>query len=380
MSVSAANTENATVIGSSDFTLIGNANDNILTTGAGNDVLVANGGHDTLIGGLGNDTYVCDFADVIIDAGGHDTIVVTGHYTLQANLEDMIVENPPQIETELYAKGNALNNLIDGSALTGDFTLWGLAGNDTIIGGTGNDSIDGGTGADTMAGGDGDDTYFVDNPNDVIDEAAGFGDDTLITKISYVLNPTAEIEHIQLQGLTGERFTASDTDNEITCDSTAKVIFAMGGNDTVTGSPGNDFIDGGSGDDTLIGNGGNDQLTGGAGQDTVVLKFDSTFTHVVHITDFNVTDTGLVGTPVIGDILDISDIMSHASGTGHVEPDSDWVRLVDNGTNTVVQIDLDGAGTAHHFQTVAILEGTTGLTSEAALIIAGNINAGSFFG
>ena len=384
LSVSAVNVENATVIGNTDFSLTGNAGDNILVTGSGNDVLDGGTGADLMIGGLGNDVYVISSTgDRIIDTGGNDTVLSPLHYTLQNGLENLILFNPPSNETDFFGKGNGANNILDGSSLTHDYTLLGLGGNDTLLGGAGNDSLDGGVGADTMSGGAGNDTYFVDNIADVINESTGGGTDLLNVGPSahvYVLNPAAEVENISLLGGTGQSFTGSDTDNIITTNGFSKYIFGMGGNDTITGSATTDVIDGGIGDDIITGNGGHDRLTGGAGQDTFVFKFATAFTTVVDIMDFSATDTGSIGaTTPLGDVLDFSDIVTHFTGIGHLEPMQDWIRIVDSGSDSIVQIDLDGAATAHHYQTVAILHNVNGLTDEVGLLLSGNINAGSFF-
>ncbi len=379
METNALNVENATVVGSTGFILFGNGGNNVLVTGSGNDILDDEGGRDTLNGGLGNDTYIANISDVIIDAGGNDTIFIRDHYTLPGFLENLTVFEPDPTEIEFFAKGNGSNNIIDATFVLHDYTLLGFGGNDTLIGGSGNDSLDGGTGADTMSGGLGNDTFFVDNPHDLIIEGTGQGTDVLITKINYVLSPTAEVEDISLTGGTGQNFTASDTDNVITVDTFSKTINAMGGNDTITGSAVGDVISGGAGDDTIIGNGGADRLTGGAGQDTFVFHLDTALAHVVTITDFNLTDTGSLGakTPV-GDVLDFSDILSNlAGGTGHAEPLTDFFRFVTSGHNTVVQVDLDGAAPLHHFQTVAVLLNITGI-GEDALDLSGNLNIGTF--
>jgi Ca2+-binding RTX toxin-like protein len=104
-------------------------------------------------------------------------------------------------------------------------------------------------------------------------------------------------------------------------------------NDIIQGTELNDVIAGGAGDDVLYGNGGADtfRFTGGADQGVDVIK------------DFNVAQ---------GDVLDISDVLA-----GH-DPLTDslhnYVNLVQDGANTVVQIDATGSGTFH---TIAVLEG-----------------------
>ncbi len=49
-----------------------------------------------------------------------------------------------------------------------------------------------------------------------------------------------------------------------------QTAFALGGNDTVTGTRLADLIDGGSGNDTIFGGGGNDDLRGGIGNDFIL--------------------------------------------------------------------------------------------------------------
>ena len=68
------------------------------------------------------------------------------------------------------------------------------------------------------------------------------------------------------------------------------------------------------------------------------------------------------------DALDISDIITGVfSGTI-----TDYVQLVDSGTDTLVQVDANGTTGGASFSTIASLEGVTGL-DEAALFANGNI-------
>jgi hypothetical protein len=49
------------------------------------------------------------------------------------------------------------------------------------------------------------------------------------------------------------------------------------------------------------------------------------------------------------------------------------VRIIDSGANSLVQVDANGTTTPGGFITVAILQGITGLTGEAALVASGNL-------
>ena len=158
--------------GDGNDVLNGGVGNDVLNGGAGNDILNGGTGADVMAGGTGNDVYYVDNVNDTVTENpneGTDTVKTTlSAYTLGPN-----VENLTFIGTGSFAgTGNALNNTIVGST-----------GNDTLNGGAGNDTLNGGAGADTMAGGPGNDTYYVDNPGDVVNEAAGAGTDTVRTTL-----------------------------------------------------------------------------------------------------------------------------------------------------------------------------------------------------
>ena len=134
--------------------------DRLVATG-GDDTLNGVGGTDTLIGGSGNDTYFVtnNTTQIVENVGeGVDTVIAKGDYTLQANVENLVVNNT--VANSWAGTGNALNNFITGS--DGNNKLDGGAGNDTILGGLGNDMIIGGVGDDGLVGGAGKDTFKFD--------------------------------------------------------------------------------------------------------------------------------------------------------------------------------------------------------------------------
>src|SRR5690606_38983505 len=145
-------------------------------------VMTAQGGNDTLQGGGGNDELV----------------------------------------------GNAGNDLLDGG--DGNDWLSGGDGDDTLIGGNGDDTLVGGAGADMMTGGLGNDRYFVDNPADVVVEAAGEGSDTVLSSAtSYALS--ANVENL---------WFSSTGDRTGTCNVFPYATLFRSGNDTLQGGGGND--------------------------------------------------------------------------------------------------------------------------------------------
>ena len=131
------------------------------------------------------------------------------------------------------------------------------------------------------------------------------------------------------------------------------------GTDYLLGNAGNDILHGGGGDDILAGGAGNDTLTGGAGADKFVMtNTDGPDT----ITDFTVAQ---------GDILDISDVLAGAQITPEqfaALPGS-YLTFEQSGSDTIVKLDLDGAGAGAATLTVATLQGVTAATLDVSTLI-----------
>ena len=133
-----------------------------------------------------------------------------------------------------------------------------------MTGTAGNDRLDGGPGADTMTGLGGDDTYVVDNPGDKVIEAAGGGNDTVLTTTSYALGAGQEIETLAVDKKS----------------STAAV--------DLTGNAFANTLRGDAGDNVFNGGGGNDTITTYDGMDTVLFTTAlASAGNVVSITDFS---------------------------------------------------------------------------------------------
>ncbi len=356
-----ANVENLVLLGTGSIDGTGNNLNNTITGNSGNNTLDGGTGTDRLVGGAGNDTYIIDnIRDVIVDTSGNDTVLTDITYTLtSASLENLTLTGTADVN----GTGNAVVNILTGNS--GANTLDGGAANDTLIGGDGDDVLKGGTGADVMNGGDGNDTYTVDNIHDLIIDVTGEGTDSLTTTVNYTLSSTAEIEVITLGGATALNFTGSDSDNTITGNAAANSIDGGGGDDILTGLAGNDILMGGLGDDILTGGAGADRMTGGDGADTFVFEFASALTNIDIITDFDISSDN--------DVLDISDVLATVYDP-LTDVLSDFVRIIDSGGNSILQIDIDGfgAGTAA-WKTIATLQGINGLTGVQALVDSGNL-------
>lgn len=297
-----------------DILVEGNARDNALYGLAGDDILHGLGGADYLdggagadamTGGSGNDVYVVDDAgDTVVEtaSGGHDEVQTSlAAYTLAAYVEDLT----GLLDTGQALTGNSLANILTGGAgadafdggsgsdtvsyawafeaVTADLqtgvgagaaagdtyvsieNLTGGYGDDALSGTSGANILDGGWGADTLTGRGGSDTYYVDNAGDAVVEAAGQGNDTVLTTLgSYALGDN--VENASFIG---------DGDFAATGNALDNLLYGAAGNDSLSGGDGNDVLIGGLGTDTLLGGDGIDTLQGGAGADSMAGGADS---------------------------------------------------------------------------------------------------------
>ncbi|VXD10314.1 calcium-binding protein [Planktothrix paucivesiculata] len=223
--------------------LIVTANPNVLTI-QGSTTQPGFTGENTLYGGGGNDTLLAAFStDYLYGDAGNDSL--SGKFSL--------------------LEGGDGNDTLYG----GDWTLQLPGVTDrvptvTLSGGAGNDYLHGAFGsvANLYNGGLGDDTIVFTTTNDsLLGEGSVEGND----KISFVGGLAA--------GATGVSFVLFDTLGNNT-------ISGSDGNDSIVTGSGTDFLQGGSvatpaglavgfGDDTLVAGGGNDYLFGGSGSDVL---------------------------------------------------------------------------------------------------------------
>ncbi len=126
--------------GLGDDVLLGGIGADVLMGGAGNDQLKGGTGADRMIGGDGNDLYfVTTRGDVTVEQAnaGMDSVFSSISWDLADHLEVLKLQG----SADIYAKGNAENNV--------------------IVGNSGANLIDGGLGVNKLTGGLGNDSYVL---------------------------------------------------------------------------------------------------------------------------------------------------------------------------------------------------------------------------
>ncbi|WP_245411084.1 cadherin domain-containing protein, partial [Microvirga flavescens] len=358
------NIENVTSYGANDH-LIGNNADNVLIAGAGNDTIEGGLGNDTLDGGDGIDTVVYSGsanADIdlryqqglfsrdtgygldmllgienAIGGDGNDRIFGSeeanlliggnGNDTLAGERGDDTLEGGAGTNTAFFFvtsdQATYHNNgdgtwtvTADGTDLLRDIrflkftnktvTLWNSAPTalslsssamaedalaDTIIASLSARDADGDALSYSLAS---DSPFRIDGNNLVLTGALDFE-----TKASHSLTVVARDAY---GGQTSQSFILEVTD---VVEKTPFILTGTGGDDRLEGEAGNDVLNGLSGNDVLLGEAGNDMLYGGAGKDTLtgglgqdVFVFDTRLSKSASanranqdtITDFSVKD------------------------------------------------------------------------------------------
>jgi Ca2+-binding RTX toxin-like protein len=201
-------------------TFTGTVGADSIVGGAEDDLISGLGGNDTLRGGLGKDSVDGgDGADFLFGDGGDDT--------LNGGNDNDSLEG-----------GDGADTLFGGAGLN---TLRGGAGDDQLNGGAGNDILDGGVGAGDFAWYEFITTAVTVNLSTSLATGAGIGTDSLIN-----------IENV----------TGSQAGDVITGSTLANTLNGSAGNDTVDGGAGDDLVLGGAGTDSVLGSDGNDVVYG----------------------------------------------------------------------------------------------------------------------
>ncbi|CAN5155351.1 hypothetical protein BH10PSE4_BH10PSE4_07280 [soil metagenome] len=407
---------------------VGTADADTMLGSSGGDLLYGLEGDDTAQGGDGNDTFTGGAgADRFEGGAGVDTAVYAGPlsgYDVYAVGADIYVKDLTDAEglDRLIAVEQLKfsTGVVSAYDVARGVSITGTLLNQTLTGSAGADTIDGGGGRDRMVGGTGGDLYKVDNSRDVVVEAIGEGDDTVVTSVSWTSTAGSQIEHlVAASGTTTINLTASSFAMELVGNSGTNTLNDGGvaatmrggaGNDTYvvtnaadqvfenagegtdtvsttlaaygltanvenlkfTGSGGfqgwgNDLantITGGAGADTLIGGGGADSLVGGSGSD--VFGFADFGLGVDRISGFvsGVDHIGLVASAF--GVSSLSDL-GFVSSASPVAADNHPTLLYNTRTGALY-FDATGGSNADQVQ-IAILNGKPPLTAHDILLL-----------
>ncbi|MEF8756318.1 MAG: hypothetical protein V5B60_20670 [Accumulibacter sp.] len=403
--------------------LIGTAGPDVLTGTAASEVVRGLAGDDTLTGGAGADTfYVWDTsgdrsADTITDftagAGGDWLRIPESRFTNYSSYGDdpfttgharlTQVGTDTHLELDLdgaegpasFAIAATLQN-VSKAALVGEnlggqrwnvHALIGTAGPDVLTGTAASEVVRGLAGDDTLTGGAGADTFYVwDSSGDrsadtITDFTAGAGGDRLRIPESRFTNypwygygrDPFITDHVRLTQVGPDTHLELDLDGaggpgafELAATlqhvSKADLVGQNLGNESwnvqaLIGTAGPDVLTGTAASEVVRGLAGDDMLTGGAGADTFYVWDTSGDRSADTITDF----TAGAG----GDRLRIpeSRFTNYPSyggdpfTTGHA-------RLTQAGPDTLLELDLDGAGGSGVFELAATLQNV----NKAALV------------
>ena len=345
--------------GDGDDTLNGNFGVDILNGGDGNDTLNGGIGIDSMIGGAGNDVFIVGNSNDDVQegiTGGIDRVESSVNYELDQG-NRLEVENITLTgNNNIYADGNALNNMMIGNI--GHNDMWGYGGNDTLDGGLGDDDLNGGSGADSLIGGAGDDDlngeagadrmegglgddfYYLDVAGDQVIELAGQGTDSVVYYGAGLYTLGGTVENLYLSGLSTNG-TGNALNNIINGNNGANSLNGFAGNDELFGADGADALIGGLGLDTLDGGAGTDTLTGGADHDVFVKSNDLS---IDTITDYvvGIDITYLIGFAGLNFTGAGTSIVASQFQLGAADDVND--RIIYDQTNGNLYYDADGSG------------------------------------
>jgi len=264
--------ENGTVTDDTDTLTFRNL-ENVIT-GAGNDTVTGANDGDSVATGAGDDTFVIDdgFGDDVFNAG-------EGGETSGDTLDASALGGSSDATVTLAADGSG--TLTEG----GDSVTFTDV--ERVLTGSGDDTILGSSGDDVVATDSGDDTFVITD---------GFGTDSfdageLGSTFGDQIDGTALTGNAQVDFSGDEAGTLTVGTDTVTF-SNVEIIQTGSGNDSITGSVGDDQISTGAGDDRIEGNAGADVIYAGGGNDTIIVSdgdqvFAGTGDDVIFLEDTN---------------------------------------------------------------------------------------------
>uniref|UniRef100_UPI0024BDED68 beta strand repeat-containing protein n=1 Tax=Stappia sp. WLB 29 TaxID=2925220 RepID=UPI0024BDED68 len=324
--------------------------------GIGTDTFIVDGVLDPDVSGLtfaagsGNDSFTIDDPSGVyygvISSAGNDTITNIAGFVraVYANVGSGISytsNNGSGVSGTVTGAGVGTDTLVNVSEIMGS------TGNDTFNGGNGNERFIPLGGNDIINGGNGFDLVRFDrNGMGAVTVDLGAGTATGLFNGNAFSHTLSGIEAVRGSRTEGDSLTGSSGNDRLE---------GFGGNDTLNGGAGDDYLDGGDGNDVINTGEGSDTVIGSAGNDTInVLQQHDVFLQYAYLsTAMSITMTGSTMTIDKGtgdvDTLNV---------TGPIDPNLGSVTLALGSGNDNVTINA----TAGIFVQVRGLEGNDTIT------------------
>jgi Ca2+-binding RTX toxin-like protein len=329
--------------------LDGGAGNDHLSGGVGNDALWGGTGSDRLDGGTGQDTLHGDIGnDELVSYDGNDEL-----YGEDGN-------------DSIHSQGS--NNHLEGGAgndeLTSNYVLWFSGGTGNYLdGGIGDDALRLNGGASTVVGGEGNDLIDVwgGDGNTVV---AGEGDNTLFLRGSgHTVISGSGVDHVMVIDADSGQVSVGGGDDQVrlyeewsgTNNTQALLINLGDGADVLETEHDYGYYGFSTGTATV---------TTGAGSDTlqVSLRAMEYGQEALVVTDFTVGAGG--------DRLNLTQTLArlHELGYDYSNPFTHgWLRFMQSGEDTLLQVDKDGTGSIEGWQTLVILRNVQAATVDLGL-------------
>jgi len=273
--------------------------------------------------------------------------------------------------------GNGGDDSLSGGG--GNDILRGGEGNDILRGGAGDDRLIGGAGDDTMLGGAGDDTMVAGAGNDTVDGGAGddvvkivgnLADATVVMDGDYyaitIDGVTTKVKNVELFQFDDGTVGADAIDDKVNPDSSSALTTGL---DNVAGDAGSDIIYGlldGTANTFTVG----DQINGNAGTDTLSIAVGG----AVATVDTGVaTVTNVETLAIINGSTGLTAVDADSDGYTSITIDKTTAATTFSGLGNATSLSIAAAGGALHTITYDAVTGT----ADAASVTVGTAATGA---
>jgi Ca2+-binding RTX toxin-like protein len=312
--------------------LYGEAGNDIIDGGTGNDFLDGGSGNDLILGGAGNDLISSGGgADIINGGDGNDALLDADFSNSTQNL--VFRDSGKTYGRLTFANGTIATNIefLDGitTGSGNDRILYSLNRDNTINTGDGNDTINAGLGRDVVDGGAGDDLLIIDYSSTGGVSSFVFGNSGFY--VGFEVNSPIGLGNLSFTNIERLDVTGSSGNDLINGLSGNDILRGGAGNDRILGNGGADFLYGGTGDDQLFNNGGAAFIDGGAGIDGIEGDFSSATTDLVFTDATFLSGTITLSNGAVAVNVELFDNLTTGSGNDQISFSRNRNNLINTG-------------------------------------------------